>query len=358
MSPGTDPIPTTGKHEFYPGLQSLRGWATLCVLLYHTHVLFRKEKYFGYEMLGGLFEFGHRGVDLFFVLSGFLMAMLTQPAEGRRVTAGRFLAARARRIYLPFLPVFAGLTSACFFSRNVCPAAYAFDAKTLLMNALILPRDNLDTFVPVVAWTLAHELFFYLMAWASLLVGRRGPWMLALWVAASLLLALSGVQLAFPWSFLLSPYNVAFGLGLLAYRLATRWPAAQLFRSPALLAGGAALFVAFGLVESFTDAANRPAPGLALTLGFFCASFLLVLGFIRQAGGAMLALGSASYSVYLVHYPLLVVLCMAASRMLKGVLPLPVLFVVVAALALVGGALYYRLVERPALRLFSFGGKP
>jgi peptidoglycan/LPS O-acetylase OafA/YrhL len=84
----------------------------------------------------------------------------------------------------------------------------------------------------------------------------------------------------------------------------------------------------------------------------------LVLGFTRQAGGAMLALGNASYSVYLVHYPLLVVLCMAASRMLEGVLPQPVLFVVVAVLALVGGALYYRLVERPALRLFSFGGKP
>jgi exopolysaccharide production protein ExoZ len=355
MPLATGPLPPAGKHAFYPGLQDLRGWAALCVLLYHAHVLFRKEKYFGFEMLGGFFEFGHRGVDLFFVLSGFLMAMLTQ-APARQVPAGRFLAARARRIYLPFLPVFAGLTSACLLSTNVCPAAYSFDAKTLLMNALILPRENPDTFMPVVAWTLAHELFFYLMVWLSLLLRRAGPPVLGLWLASSLLLALSGVQVAFPWSFLLSPYNLAFGLGLLAYRLAIGRRGALAAR--ASLAGGAALFLALGLVESFAVVAQGPADSLALTLGFFCASFLLVLGFTRQPGGWMRSLGNASYSVYLVHYPLLVVLCMLARRFLSGLLPVPGLFALVAVLTLAGGALYDRMVERPALRLFARPGAP
>jgi peptidoglycan/LPS O-acetylase OafA/YrhL len=151
----------------------------------------------------------------------------------------------------------------------------------------------------------------------------------------------------------MSPYNLAFGLGLLAFRLVSRWRGALAVRAPALLAGGAALFLALGAVESFTDVATRPAAGLALTLGFFGASFLLVLGFTRREGGWMLPLGNASYSVYLVHYPLLVVFCMVSSRMLAGLLPLPLLFAAVATLALAGGALYYRLVERPALRLFA-----
>lgn len=69
-------VPDAPTHPFYPGIQGLRGWAALIVVMYHVHVLFQKEKYFGSVLFGGFFEFGHRGVELFFVISGFLMAML------------------------------------------------------------------------------------------------------------------------------------------------------------------------------------------------------------------------------------------------------------------------------------------
>lgn len=341
----------SAARNYFPGIQDLRGWAALSVLLYHVHILFRKEKYFGHEVLFGFFEFGHRGVDLFFVISGFLMAMLTQRRAGREVHAGAFLMARAKRVYLPYLPVMLALTSACVLWSNVCPAAYSVDIASVLANVLILPRENLDTFVPVVAWTLAHEVFFYLMTFCALLLGRRGPVLLAVWLGASLALALSGLQLSFPLSFLLSPYNLAFGLGWLVFLLHRRWQDA--IPSRTLVAVGALAFLGFGLVEVSARSPFTTGPAMALTLGFFLASFLLVLGYVGRRQARLASVGNASYSIYLVHYPVLVVLCMAARRVLQDRVPLDLLFVLVGAAALACGGLYYLVVERPGLRLLG-----
>lgn len=340
----------SGKPVYYPGIQDLRGWAALCVLLYHTHVLFRKDKYFGVDVFWGFFEFGHRGVDLFFVISGFLMAMLThEPAQRRQ--PGCFLRARARRIYIPYLPVLAVLSSACLLSRNICPSAYAFDVKTILMNVFIVPREDLNTFVPVVAWTLAHEIFFYLMTFVSLLFLGAGRCVFFAWLAASTVVSLVGIELSFPWSFIFSPYNMAFGLGFLAFKLNHAYP--DRIPSGACLWTGAAGFLALGCIESFWGEPAGRMPGLYFMAAFFVASFLLVLGFLSRPASWVRPLGNASYSIYLVHYPLLVVLCMLARRFLGNAVPATPMFVLVAVLALAGGGLYYLLVERPGLHLFG-----
>ncbi|MBK9441737.1 MAG: acyltransferase [Comamonadaceae bacterium] len=201
-----------GKPVYYPGIQDLCRWAALCVLMYHTHVRFHKDKHFGVEVFWGFFEFGHRGVDLFFVNSGFLMVMLThEPAQKRR--AWRFLLARARRIYIPYLQVLAVLSLACLLSKNICPTAYAFVVKMMLMNVFIVPCEDLNAFVPVVAWTLAHEILFYLMTFVSLMLLGVGRIVFVAWLAASTVISLAGIEVPFPWSFVFSLYNMAFGLG-------------------------------------------------------------------------------------------------------------------------------------------------
>lgn len=340
----------SGKPVHYAGIQDLRGWAALLVLLYHAHVLFRKDKYFGVDVLWGFFEFGHRGVDLFFVISGFLMAMLTlEPAQRRQ--PGRFLLARARRIYVPYFPVLVALSSACLLSKNICPSAYAFDAKTMLMNLFIIPRQDLNTFVPVVAWTLAHEIFFYFMTFVSLLCLGLGRAVFFAWLAASTVISLVGIDLPFPWAFIFSPYNMAFGLGFMAFKL--NYTCRDQIPARVCLWTGAAGFLALGSIESFW---GEPAGRLATVYfmsAYFIASFLLVLGFLSQSAGWMRPLGNASYSIYLVHYPLLVVLCILANRLLGSAVPVAPLFVIVAVFALAGGGVYYVLVERPGLRLFG-----
>jgi len=336
------------SHAYYGGIQDLRGWAVLLVVLYHAHVLFQKDKYFGTQVFGGLFEFGHRGVDLFFVISGFLMAMLTHEPE-QKSRAWQFLLARARRIYVPFVPVVLGLTGGCLLFTNSCPAAYSFDAPTVLANLMIVPRQNLDTFVPVVAWTLAHELFFYLMTFASMLLGGFGALALGLWLAATILAMLTGIELPFPWSFILSPYNIAFGLGFLAFKI-NRWRRAAI-PARAALAVGAGAFLVLGAVEAYSGVPAGKAASMALMLGFFAASFLLVLGFLGQPTGWVRPLGNASYSIYLVHYPLLVVLCMLLRRFQSGEIVLHLQYLALVAVTLACAGAYYMLMERPALRL-------
>ena len=88
-------------------------------------------------------------------------------------------------------------------------------------------------------------------------------------------------------------------------------------------------------------------------LGFFSASFLLVLGFLGQPTGWARPLGNASYSIYLVHYPLLVALCMLTRRFQSGEMGTHLMYLALVAVALIGAGVYYLLVERPALRLFG-----
>jgi peptidoglycan/LPS O-acetylase OafA/YrhL len=219
------------------------------------------------------------------------------------------------------------------------------------MNVLIVPRDDLNTFVPVVAWTLAHEVFFYLMTFASLLLRRVGRILLVAWLVASTVISLAGIELQFPWSFVFSSYNMAFGLGFLAFKLNHAY--SKHIPARVCLWTGVAGFFALGCIESFLGEPAGRMAGLYFTVAFFAASFLLVLGFLSRPASWIRPIGNASYSIYLVHYPLLVVLCMLAKRVLGSVVPATPLFLLMAVLALAGGGLYYLLVERPGLRLFG-----
>lgn len=333
---------------FFPAIQDLRGYAALMVVAYHAHVLMAKGKYFDTDILGGLFAFGYRGVDLFFVISGFLMAMLATRARGFP-GARRFAADRARRIFVPYLPVAAALTGVCMVLPAVCPAAYRFDPLLLLQNALLLPRRNLDTYVPVVAWTLSHELFFYLMTFASLLMKRWGGLFLASWLGVSLLVQVAGAPLAFPWSFLLSHYNLAFGLGILVFH-ARRLPWVERAGAwPGRL--GLLAFLGLGLWESFRGLPSTEGGRVAFALAFFAAAASMVHAAVRARRGFAQVLGNASYSVYLVHYPVLVVLAMLASRDLAGSMAPEAVFAGMVVLGTAAGLAYYALVERPGLLL-------
>lgn len=341
---------------YFGGIQDLRALAAIAVVLYHTHVLFQKEKYFGVEIAAGFFQFGHRGVELFFVISGFLMAMLSASTGKNAISSpGKFLIARIRRVFIPFLPLFFALSSVCIFAKSTCPAAYSFDIQTILLNFFMLPRANMDTYVPVVAWTLSHELFFYVMTCIALAFGGAGRLILGVWLAVSALFAVFDSTLAFPWVFLFSSYNLAFGLGMLAFWVIQRPLFGRFSVSARWL--GAVSFVLLGCVEVFSVRATHQSNAFALTAGFFIASFFLVTGFSQASTAGLKRLGDASYSIYLIHYPLLVVLCLLAKRVVVfpvNILALYVTFGAFVVAAVVAGLVYYRFIERPALRLFGW----
>jgi exopolysaccharide production protein ExoZ len=145
-------------------MEGMRGYAVLLVFLVHHHNLFRMYLPES-SVLYGLSRFanviGHSGVDLFFVLSGFLIyGHLIQ----KRVPYLSFCLKRLRRIYPTFLVVFGIyiLLSHLIPSASKLPSGFSKEVSYLLENILLLPGIVDIPPLVTVAWSLSYELFFYL----------------------------------------------------------------------------------------------------------------------------------------------------------------------------------------------------
>src|SRR5256886_10446773 len=97
---GVDPRFTDRKRQ--PGLDLLRALAIIVVVIYHAAL-------FGFKLPGRVDRFGWIGVDLFFVLSGYLIGgqLLAPLARSRSINLGRFFARRALRIMPAYFVVLA-----------------------------------------------------------------------------------------------------------------------------------------------------------------------------------------------------------------------------------------------------------
>src|SRR2546423_9190312 len=99
--------PRFTHRERQPGLDLLRAFAIIVVVIYHAAL-------FGFKLPGRVDRFGWIGVDLFFVLSGYLIGgqLLAPLARDQPTNLGRFFARRALRIMPAY---FAVLVSYCLF---------------------------------------------------------------------------------------------------------------------------------------------------------------------------------------------------------------------------------------------------
>jgi peptidoglycan/LPS O-acetylase OafA/YrhL len=245
---------------------------------------------------------GNAGVDLFFVISGFIMVFTT----GRKPLGPlAFLGARVRRI----VPLYWTVTLAVFLVALVAPRLTQnteADLPHLIGSLLFLPVQRADgTLRPTVfvGWTLNFEMAFYVLFALGLMARRR--WLGVAATVGALVAAVAGGWIAKPSApalgFYTTPMILEFGLGML---LGLAWPRLRLPEGPSWPPAAAAL-AGFGLIlaaPSLWPHADRLfAFGLPAALVVAAALALERRGLSLDWPWVQ-ALGAASYAIYLSHF--------------------------------------------------------
>jgi peptidoglycan/LPS O-acetylase OafA/YrhL len=302
--------------SFRPDIEGLRALAVSGVIAFH----------FGMTGLPG----GFVGVDIFFVISGYLITRHLQQeiAKSGTVDLWRFYARRARRL-LP-ASLFVILTTLLFGYFILSPSEQQFYSKGSLfasayMINLWLIRWTVDYFATDASnnpfihfWSLSVEEQFYL-AWPALLLlfarlrpGKGGLFVLLAVVAAiSFAFCWRMTAISPPWAFYFSPlraWEFAFG-GLASMALPQEW--ATRFRFSPVLGWLGVFLIAAAYLTVSEDIAFPGSIALVPVLGTV---MVLLSGAHESSAGpkSLLALrpfqeiGKLSYSLYLWHWPVIV----------------------------------------------------
>ena len=197
-----------------PSIQVLRGLAALLVVLYHARTLelsgIAAAGSPDASLVNGLFASGFAGVDLFFVISGFIMVWVTEDARSGPAASADFLFARFTRIYpVWWVAAALGLVYAVLSGEMLLsdvqsglktPGGNA-EADHVLKSFLLLPQPEFP--VLLIGWTLIHEVYFYAVFALILLLPRRFmTWALLVWGIAIAGASLAGLPLHIAKDFL------------------------------------------------------------------------------------------------------------------------------------------------------------
>ena len=321
----------------------MRFCAAFAVVIFHLGEEYRTA----FGNAANPFADGAAGVDVFFVLSGFIIALTTDPARG----TAYFLRRRLVRI----VPLYWTLTAGLVLVGLVMPSllnSTVITAETVAKSLLFIPFQKAGGAVQpilLLGWTLNYEMFFYAIYAVCLAVGLRSRLVPVLVVVAFVLSGRLWPSANVLWKFYTSPLVLEFAMGIGLYLLYARFPQALQGRSLIFLIGAALLY-----------ALLRQIPGLPWVLVSGLPAVALVAAFIGvPAHGArwmslLVLFGDASYSLYLSH-PYVIRL---GTKMVPDQLSTAgqvVLGCVTAAGCIALSVVLYRVIERPTQRMLSPG---
>ncbi len=314
------------KENFRPDIEGLRGVAVLLVVFYHAGLLSNASL----QVPGGFI-----GVDLFFVVSGFLITglLIRERENTGRISFAKFYARRVRRILpaagvtlLITIPLAYSLVTLLQRPDTMTDAASAALSVANVRFAVTTDYFNPTTYSPFLHfWSLGVEEQFYFVWPAILVLAAAMTWRRPR-LGASLALA-AIVVLTFAasvyetdqnpsWAFYMLPtraWQLAAGglLALGAGSLSKLPDSLHRVISRMLLVAGWLAFIGL-LADAFVISNDTPYPGLAAFVPTFAGVLLIASGTERLGAGAILRLtpirfiGKISYSLYLWHWPMLI----------------------------------------------------
>ena len=328
-------------------IQGLRAIAVLLVLA--VHIQYNEARTDAEALLTPWLLHGVAGVDLFFVISGFVMVWITSSPD-RSINIARFLFNRAARIY-PAAWLWTTVAILGFAAAGTL--GMWLEQSGLVFSYLLLPQENPPLLG--VSWTLIHELYFYAVFAGLLLLPRRLlPLGLAGWGLIIVLAQLSGIARNGPWtSLVFHPLTFEFLGGAFLALAAQRW------RIPhgLWIAAAGAIALLCGAIWLGLERDAEFYTWWGRVMAFGPGAVLLVLGLVSleqdnrwTMPGWMVWLGDISYTLYLSHLIVISTLARIWSRVVMNG-PLDNLaFILVMSLApVIVAHLAYRFFEKPVL---------
>jgi peptidoglycan/LPS O-acetylase OafA/YrhL len=352
------------KNKLY-NIQALRAFAVMLVV--GLHLLAVEAKYSTGVLLPNFLRIGISGVDLFFIISGFIMVTVTASAHAgdlakRGSGAWKFFYLRLSRIY-PLYWLVSAIALVIFVNHPTFMNVPHYSTSFVAKSFLLLPQQGLPLLM--VGWSLVHEMYFYVVFAGFLLLPRKVlPYLLLVWLGV----VIAGFPHVRPFDssqsqylrFVFSPLTVEFIAGAyLALLVESRVVARQGFWLPkqAFCLGLLSLPVIwhfFSFNANSIDVAGWPRVYL------FTGPFLLMLyGAVAMeknqlaiAPGWLVRIGDHSYSIYLTHILVLSV----CGRIWKSIswdsyADNALMIVLALASVLVCGTLCFRFIEKPLLNL-------
>ncbi|MDB5408461.1 MAG: acyltransferase [Rhodospirillales bacterium] len=328
-----------------PRIELARGVAAILVVAFHAAGAISSPRFGGTIDIGRYFAFARNGVDIFFVLSGFIISYAHAADIGRPARLRRYLGRRFVRIFPPYWAVCALIIPIYL----LVPSLGDGDVRSfpfILQSVLLVPMPYHASLIGV-AWSLSYELLFYAIFAVAIWSRVLGTVVFALWLAGIIVCAWLQPS-EFALSFVFDLRNLEFFFGIAVAAIARRSAV-----DARIWVTGVALFAVLGALEAYAP------PVHFLWYGF--AGALIVLGLAGRdrmapagVGRVALLFGAASYAIYLVHY-------FAISAVARIVLPLapgiiggvmlPVVLLILISSGVAAGLVFHVFVERPAVLL-------
>lgn len=330
--------------KYRPEIDGLRALAALSVVIFHVNK----------DLLPG----GFLGVDIFFVISGFLISsIIMRQAEAGTWSFKSFYIKRLKRLAPAMLVVC--LLTPIFALAILGPTQLIATAKSAFYSVLYVSNfqywiesgyfDNGAIYKPLLhTWSLSVEEQFYLIWPALILIGlkfskRALPILFALLFLASLAGSYFYENKDSAAIFFLMPFRIyEFAIGALLIFILPRSPISALFGNLLRIIGAGLIIVPMFLLQG-----DMPRLQLWSLLACLGTCFIIYSG-ISGASHTVLTnkvslyFGKISYSLYLVHWPLISLVFIATFQPFSIVLQIT-LFIISVML----GAMLYEWIEKP-----------
>jgi len=331
-------------------IQALRGFAALMVVLSHLRTI--ELKHSGDAILPKITQLGIFGVDLFFTISGFIMVYVTWSDERSLRNSTKFLFARATRIY----PIYWLIAIFVFIAWSKYPVLVNVDPQqTNFIKSFFLWPDNTLPMLKV-AWTLIHEMYFYLI-FAFILIFKK-KWLMPLlstWVVIVLVGNLAGLAKINPETALIfNPLGIEFFLGALAAWIFLKFDnvnGSLIFKLSLVVWLGSIMFIILYMPDEYAGYWQR-----VFLYGLPSAFTIYGLASMDRSGMHLptwsVRLGDISYSLYLSHVLTLSALGYIWSKITRtGLLDNALAVPVLLTATIIAAGLIWRFAEMPMLKI-------